>query len=80
MFLTPTSGVGINKKTDKVSESAISNLFLLFDKPVKISALEVSSPDFQMPQFEVKQFDSRFAIVVFSDRLPAGTLVIRVQP
>jgi hypothetical protein len=55
-------------------------LFIVFEQPVVIGTLEISSPDFQMPRHEVKEFTNRYAIVVFSGELPAGTLEACVRP
>ena len=52
---------------------------LTFDNPVKMSTLEVSSPDFKMPMYEVKEFTNRYAIITFLDQIPAGTLSIQLR-
>jgi len=57
----------------------ITLLFLSFDKPVKVTTLEVSSPDINLPTYEVKEFNNRFAIIIFSDGLPMGTLEVAVR-
>ncbi len=34
----------------------------------------------QLPIYEVKEFNQRYAIIVFSDNVPAGTLEVTVSP
>lgn len=57
--------VGINKETGEKREQVISNLFVVFDKPMKIGSLTLSSPDFDLPRHEVKEFRERFAVIAF---------------
>jgi hypothetical protein len=54
-------------------------LYINFDKPVIIGTLEVEADGFRLPLHEVKEFTNRFAIIVFSEDLPRGTLIIRVH-
>ncbi len=58
----------------------ISTLFLCFDNDIAISTIKVRSPDMKLPPYEVKEFNQRYAIVAFSDHVPAGTLEIIVTP
>jgi len=70
----------IPKEGEAPQMKAVSTLFFLsFDKPVKVSTLEVNSPDFKLPTHEVKEFNSRFAIIAFLDALPMGTLELTVR-
>lgn len=57
-----------------------TTLFVTFEPKVRISTLKVKSPDITLPPHEVKEFNQRFAIVVFMDELPTGTLEVSVQP
>jgi hypothetical protein len=68
----------INTSDGSMSVSMVSILFITFERPVKISTLHVSSPDVTLPNYEVKEFNNRFAIIVFSDEIPAGTLDIYI--
>lgn len=52
-------------------------LFVTFDRDVRISTLEVHSPDAQLPQHEVKEYNQRYAIISFSGPLPRGTLEVK---
>jgi hypothetical protein len=56
------------------------NLFVVFDKPTKISQVTVSfsAPDF--PQYEVKQTSNRSVVINVSGSIPAGYLEIYVAP
>ena len=54
-------------------------LFITFEDDVVISTIKVHSPDIQLPRYEVKEFNQRYAIVVFSDNVPAGTLEVAVS-
>lgn len=71
---------GITKK-GKLPETigTITILFISFDRPVKVTTLEVSSSDIKLPTHEVKEFNNRFAIIVFSNALPTGTLEVTVR-
>ena len=60
--------------------ATFATLFITFEDDVAIHTLTVRSPDMQLPAYEVKEFNQRFAIVVFSDNVPAGTLEIEVCP
>lgn len=55
-------------------------LFVSFENDVVVSTIKVSSPDMQLPIYEVKDFNQRYAIIVFSDNVPAGTLEVAVFP
>ncbi len=68
----------VDASTGATSDTSISNLFVSFEKPVKIGTLHVSSPDIQIPRYEVKEFNNRFAIIVFSGEIPSGTLDLSV--
>ena len=57
-----------------------ATLFVTFEDDVTIHSLNVRSPDMQLPVYEVKDFNQRYAIIVFSDNVPAGTLEIEVSP
>jgi len=59
-------------------QHVVGNLFLSFDRPVKVGTLEVSAHGFTLPSYEVKEFTNRYAIIVFSNELPAGSLQIKV--
>ena len=59
---------------------ALATLFVSFENDVVISTIKVRSPDMQLPLYEVKEFNQRYAIIVFSDNVPAGTLEIMVSP
>jgi len=54
-------------------------LYINFDQPVKVGTLEVEASGFNLPLHEVKEFTNRFAIIFFSENLPAGTLNIRTH-
>ena len=71
---------GVTKK-GKLPETigTITILFISFDRPVKVTTLEVRSSDTRLPTHEVKEFNNRFAIIVFSDALPMGTLEVTVK-
>lgn len=56
-----------------------STLFVTFDEDVAIHTLTVHSPDMQLPVYEVKEYNQRYAIIVFSDNISAGTLEINVR-
>ncbi len=71
--------VPINRDTGEATTSVVTNLFVTFDRPVRVGSLLVSSPDFSLPQYEVKAFYGRFAIVAFTGEMPTGTLVLRVR-
>jgi len=58
----------------------LATLFVTFENDVVISTLNVRSPDMQLPPYEVKEFNQRFAVIVFSDNVPAGTLEVVVTP
>jgi hypothetical protein len=70
--------VALEQPTGKRSEFPVPLLFVTFDNPVRVGTLEVSA-DFKLPTYEVKEFNNRFAIIVFGDDLPTGTLNIAVR-
>jgi hypothetical protein len=72
--------VAIEKETEKEHRNEVSNLFISFDKPVKVGTLEISSEGFVLPSYEVKEFTNRYAIIVFSKQIPEGVLCLRVHP
>ncbi|MBE7446262.1 MAG: hypothetical protein HS132_13815 [Planctomycetia bacterium] len=59
---------------------SLVTLFVTFENDVVISTLNVRSPDIQLPLYEVKEFNQRYAVVVFSNNVPAGTLEVVVTP
>lgn len=59
--------------------ATFSTLFVTFEEDVAIHTLTVHSPDMQLPLYEVKEFNQRYAIIVFSANVPAGTLEINVR-
>jgi hypothetical protein len=67
--------VGIDKETGERAKHVAISLFVSFDQPTKVKILEVKS-DAILPRYEVKAFNDRFAIIVFSAPIPAGTLEI----
>jgi len=70
--------VGIEIGTGKEHRNAIANLFITFDRPVKVGTLEVSSQDFALPSYEVKEFTNRYAIITFTREVPEGTIHVRI--
>jgi hypothetical protein len=58
---------------------SFTTLFISFENDVLISTIRVRSPDMQLPVYEVKEFNQRYAIIVFSDNIPAGTLEVSVS-
>ena len=58
--------------------ATIATLFVMFEDDVVIHTLAVRSPDMHLPVYEVKEFNQRYAIIVFSDNVPAGTLEVCV--
>lgn len=66
--------ITMSRDSDDKHEEEMDIFFLTFDRPAKGETLEVSSPDSELPRHEVKDFSPRSAIVVFSDRLQAGTV------
>jgi hypothetical protein len=71
-----TAFIGIDKESGNVVKRVSPTLFVSFDSPTKVGTLAVRSSDFKLPQYEVKQFTNRFAIIWFSDELPAGEFVV----
>lgn len=59
--------------------ATFSTLFVTFEEDVAINTLTVHSSDMQLPVYEVKEYNQRYAIIVFSDNVPAGTLDINVR-
>ncbi len=57
---------------------SLATLFISFENDVVISTIKIRSPDMQLPVYEVKEFNQRYAIITFSDNVPAGTLEIMV--
>jgi hypothetical protein len=70
-LLAPLSGGGM-------AQGAPVIVFVAFQNDVRITTLEVSSPDMVLPAHEVKEYNQRFAIVSFMGELPGGTLELRV--
>jgi hypothetical protein len=60
--------------------AALYTLFITFDPEVRITTLQVRSPDIQLPPHEVKEFNQRYAIITFSGDIPEGTLEVAVIP
>jgi hypothetical protein len=63
---------------DGMAQGASVTVFVAFQNDVRITTLEVSSPDMVLPAHEVKEYNQRFAIVSFMGELPEGTLELRV--
>lgn len=59
--------------------ATFATLFVAFDVDVAIHTMSVRSPDMQLPRYEVKEFNQRYAIIVFSDGVPAGTLEVSIS-
>jgi hypothetical protein len=79
-YYLKTLMLGLDKDTGKeLQRNVLATLFISFDTPVKVGTLEVSSPDMRLPIYEVKEFNNRYAIIVFRDNLPAGTLDVGVH-
>ncbi len=74
---TAIDGVGPSSVT---RIGTLATLFVSFENDVVISTIKVRSPDMQLPVYEVKEFNQRYAIIVFSDNVPAGTLEVIVAP
>jgi hypothetical protein len=62
------------------SESISATLFVSFEPQVKISTIQVRSPDVKLPLHEVKEFNQRYAIISFAGDIGPGTLEISVNP
>lgn len=58
----------------------LATLFVSFENDVVVSTIKVRSPDMQLPVYEVKEFNQRYAIIVFSDNVLAGTLEVTISP
>jgi hypothetical protein len=71
VLLAPLPGAGMAQGTCDI-------FFVAFQNDVRITTLEVSSPDMVLPAHEVKEYNPRFAIVSFMGELPGGTLELRV--
>ena len=61
-------------------EAVSATLFVTFQPEVKISTIQVRSPDVKLPIYEVKEFNQRFAIIVFAGDIGPGTLEVTVSP
>jgi hypothetical protein len=61
-------------------EFDLPTLFITFEPDVRITTLKVRSPDIRLPRHEVKDFNQKFAIVVFAEKIPEGTLEVSVEP
>lgn len=55
-------------------------LFLVFETPVAVGQILVSSPDMALPSHEVKDSGPRHAIIVFNGSVGAGEIEVRVAP
>ncbi|AGK58568.1 hypothetical protein HYPDE_34483 [Hyphomicrobium denitrificans 1NES1] len=55
-------------------------VFLVFETPVAVGQVLVSSPDMQLPSHEVKDSGPRHAIIVFNGGVSAGEIEVRVAP
>jgi len=65
--------IALNRETDQQQQRNVTaTLFVIFDTPVKIGTLEISSPDIRLPLHEVKEFNNRYAIIVFGDARQKG--------
>ena len=73
---TAVEGVGPQGKQRLAS---FATLLVTFEDDVVIATLTVRSPDMQLPVYEVKEFNQRYAVITFSDNVPAGTLEIEVR-
>jgi hypothetical protein len=62
--------------TGEKTEAIVPCLFVTFSRPTRTGTLTVNSPDMRLPRHEVKEFNQRFAVIVFDDELPLGTLKI----
>jgi hypothetical protein len=60
------------------AEAKSALLVLTFEPDVAITTIRCNSPDSVIPKYEVKEFNQRFAVIVFDNELPKGTLQIRV--
>jgi hypothetical protein len=58
----------------------ITNLFVTFDPEVRVTTIQVRSPDMQLPPYDVKEFNQRYAIIVLSGEIGEGTLEVAVIP
>ena len=54
--------------------------FVSFEPDVKITTLQVRSPDMTLPPHEVKEFNQRYAIITFTGNIAEGTLEFTVSP
>ena len=55
-------------------------LFLVFETPISVGQILVSSPDIHLPSHEVKDSGPRHAIIVFNGSVGAGEIEVRVAP
>ena len=60
-----------------LSRGGSTTMFVTFENDVKITSIEVSSPDMLLPVHEVKEYTQRYAIICFAEFLPSGTLEVR---
>ena len=61
-----------------VVEGHSTNIFIVFDKPVKVGTLVLSSADYVLPRYEVKELNNRFAVISMFETPPQGVLDIKV--
>lgn len=59
----------------KAQETAITNIFIAFDKPLWAGVARVSSNDYVVSRHEIKEFNQKFAIVTI-ETTPPGVLDI----
>lgn len=65
---------------DTQRQVVLTTLFVTFDPEVRVTTIQVRSPDVQLPLYEVKEFNQRYAIIVFSGEIKEGTLEVAVVP
>lgn len=76
-----TTFVVIPGTADQQQSAAVSTtLFVTFQPEVKISTIQVRSPDLRLPPYEVKEFNQRYAIITFAGEIGLGTLEVSVSP
>ena len=69
----------IEKDTQQFVSKFVITLFILFENPVLVSNLYVSSSDAQLPRWEVKEFKPQFAIIAFMGQAWPATIDISVK-
>ncbi len=75
-----TAVLELDPQTNALHQRIVGGtLFVTFEPFVQVGTIAVSSPDMQLPPNEVKEFNNRFAVIVFSGPIPAGTVEIRVS-